>query len=70
MPADRQPDYTRGQLRHLGPCGARRRCYRPECREAFGVYPSIEIVGGRAIFYCHRTVTPADAILLRMLDAA
>jgi hypothetical protein len=70
MPADRQPDYARRPIRHLGPCGQRRRCYRPECREAFGDYPTIELVGGRMIAYCHRTEAPVDSVLLRMLDAA
>lgn len=45
-------------------------CYRPSCREAFGIYPTVELVDRMAIYYCHRTIEPADRVVRRMLDAA
>lgn len=70
MPVDRFPESTFGPIRHEGPCGRRRFCYRSECRVAFGPHPTIEVVEGRVVAYCHRTVTPIDPIILGMLDAA
>lgn len=61
------PDHP--AIRHRGPCGPRRRCYRPDCRKQFGSYPTVEIVAGNVIAYCHRAVVPVDDIALRMLAA-
>lgn len=69
MPTDRRADSTPWPLRHQGPCGPRRPCYRPDCRERFDPYLTVELVAGRALYYCHRTVQPVDDLTARMLAA-
>lgn len=60
----------RQAMRHAGRCGPRTFCYRPECRSEFGDYRTVEIVGGRAIYYfCHGVIEPVDSVALKMLAA-
>jgi hypothetical protein len=56
---------TTTTIRHKGPCGRRVACWRPECRQAFGAYPSIEILADKAIAFCHRLAVPLDDPRLR-----
>ena len=56
-------------IRHAGLCGPRVRCWRPGCRERFGDRPTVELVGGVALFYCHQSRIPADALTIAMLAA-
>jgi hypothetical protein len=69
-PAQRSASTYRGTIRHFGPCGHRRRCYRVACRAEFRDYATVEVVAGTIIYYCHRQVVPIDPIDLAMLDAA
>ena len=57
----------RPPLGHRGPCGTRRRCYRPACRAEFGDVQTVEIVDRVAIFFCHHLKVPIDPIVLGML---
>lgn len=52
-------------LRHRGPCGKRRHCWRPECRQAFPGYPTLEYLPDRVIAFCHRLSHPTDDPRLR-----
>jgi hypothetical protein len=56
----RPPDSTTFPLGHKGPCGPRRPCFREECRQRFGEYPTLELLRDRAIAYCHRLIVPLD----------
>lgn len=41
-------------LRHRGECGQRTACWRPECREHFGTYATVEVLrDGRTFAFCH-----------------
>jgi hypothetical protein len=55
---------------HAGPCGHRAICYRPDCRDRFGDYPTVEILRTEIIHYCHRSIVPIDDVALRMLGLA
>lgn len=45
-------------MRHPGPCGKRERCPRPECRERFGDYKTVEVLpNGVLIYRCHNVRT-------------
>ena len=70
MPAGRQPESTPGPFRHKGPCGDRVRCFRKSCRDRNRDYLTVELVAGRAIFYCHRANVPIDPLVLEMIQAA
>lgn len=67
----RQPDSTPSQyrltIRHLGPCGPRRPCWRPACRERFAGVASIETVAGVTLAHCHGSIYErGDPILARL----
>ncbi len=50
--SERNPN--RPVIRHQGPCGERRYCARPACRDEFGIYPTVEFLpNGAIIAYCH-----------------
>lgn len=66
----RNPEPRRTAIRHDGPCGERRRCYRPECREANRGYATVEILPDIVIFRCHAAVVPVDGVALAMLASA
>ena len=57
----------RPAIRHRGPCGPRRRCYREACRAEFGDFATVEILGRVALFFCHGSHLPADSITHGML---
>jgi hypothetical protein len=68
MPPER-PNPTPFPLRHKGPCGRRLTCWRPECRRAFGAYPTIEILPDVALAFCHRMAHPTDDPRVRSVAA-
>ena len=60
------PPLYRPAIRHAGPCGPRRQCWRQACRDRFGPYPTIEVLqSGRTLAYCHRTTIPRGDLLDR-----
>lgn len=59
-----------GLGRHPGHCGHRARCYQPTCRERFGDYATVEVLGVEVRFYCHRAIVPRDALVIEMLGAS
>ena len=64
---DTRPLYH-SAIRHRGPCGPRRPCWRPACRQANGDYLTIEVLPTGWIAYCHGTTGPRnDPLLGRMV---
>lgn len=63
------PQHLPAPIRHDGPCGRRARCYRADCREQWGDVPTVEVVAGRVVAYCHRLIVPADPVTLRRIAA-
>lgn len=61
--------YRPALIRHDGACGRRLSCFRPECRERFGSYLTLEILPDRAIAYCHRLIVALDDPRLRAIAA-
>lgn len=58
-----------GVVRHDGPCGPRRPCWRPECRQ-FDPYRTIELLHDKAVAHCHGSTYALDDPLLRIEVAA
>jgi hypothetical protein len=56
-------------LRHRGDCGPRAYCFRPECRERFGDYRTVEFLPNMAIARCHGLIVPLDDPRLRAVAA-
>lgn len=48
----------RPAIRHGGPCGVRRQCWRPSCRAEYGDLRTLEILASPPVVlaYCHREV--------------
>jgi hypothetical protein len=65
---DTPPEY-RPAIRHRGPCGPRRPCWRPACRDRFGIYPSVEMTADGWLAYCHGTTGPRHDQLLNRATA-
>jgi hypothetical protein len=59
----------RPAIRHRGPCGPRRPCWRPACREANGDYLTVEVLTTGWIAYCHGTTGPRNDPLLGQMVA-
>jgi hypothetical protein len=56
-------------LRHRGDCGRRAYCFRPECRERFGDYRTLELLPNMAVARCHGLSHPLDDPRLRAVAA-
>lgn len=57
----------RPAIRHRGPCGVRRPCWRQACRERFGPYPSVEsLPTGELVTFCHAATYPPGDVLARI----
>lgn len=50
----------RPAIRHDGPCGERRQCWRPACRAAFPGLRTIELQPDKALAFCHHAIVPTD----------
>ncbi len=54
-------------LHHAGPCGERRLCWRPACRDTFSSYKTVEVMpNGWVISHCHGQSYSASDLDLRV----